>query len=54
MGFDLYWASVGLAVFMSIFALDIMGVFSRKNYFELEGKVGHSRLERRDVCMLIF
>lgn len=39
MGFDLYWASIGLAVLISIFALDIMGVFSRKNYFELEGKV---------------
>ncbi|KAM0722857.1 hypothetical protein Q7P37_001055 [Cladosporium fusiforme] len=38
MGFDLYWASVGLAVFIGLFALDIMGVFNRKNYFELDGK----------------
>lgn len=39
MVFDLYWASVVLAVLISVFALDIMGVFSRKNYFELDGKV---------------
>lgn len=35
----LFWASVVLAVIVSVFALDIMGLFSRKNHLEVDGKV---------------
>jgi hypothetical protein len=34
-----YWASACLAVIVTVFALDIMGLFNRKNYLELDGKV---------------
>ena len=33
------WASVGLCALLFVLALDIMGVFSRKNHFEVEGRV---------------
>lgn len=34
-----YWASGFIALFVGIFALDIMGLFSRKNYLDVDGKV---------------
>lgn len=34
-----YWASAVLAVFISVFALEIMGLFSRKNHLDVDGKV---------------
>ncbi|KAF2729784.1 3-ketosphinganine reductase-like protein [Polyplosphaeria fusca] len=33
-----FWASVGLLVFVAILSLDIMGFFSRGNKFQLEGR----------------
>lgn len=34
-----YWASGFIALFVGIFALDIMGLFSRKNCLDVDGKV---------------
>lgn len=39
MAMGLYWASVCLAIFISVLALDIMGFFSRKNHLDVKGKV---------------
>ncbi|KXT06499.1 hypothetical protein AC578_6074 [Pseudocercospora eumusae] len=38
MALGLSWASVCLCGFLSILALDIMGVFSRKNHFDVAGR----------------
>jgi hypothetical protein len=37
--FGYYWASAVLALIVAVFALDIMGLFNRKNYLEVDGKV---------------
>lgn len=34
-----YWASAVLALLIGIFALDIMGLFSRKDHLNVDGKV---------------
>jgi 3-dehydrosphinganine reductase len=39
MVFGYYWASAFLALFIAFLALDIMGLFSRKNYLDVDGKV---------------
>jgi len=41
MASGLYWASACLAIFIAVFALDIMGLFSRKNHLDVDGKVRH-------------
>ncbi|KAF7197196.1 3-ketodihydrosphingosine reductase tsc10 [Pseudocercospora fuligena] len=38
MALGLFWASVCLCGFLFILALDIMGVFSRKNHFDVAGR----------------
>ena len=42
MVFGYYWASACLALFIAFLALDIMGLFSRKNYLDVDGKVWHA------------
>ena len=42
MAFGYYWASACLAVFIAFIALDIMGLLSRKNYLDVDGKVWHA------------
>ena len=42
MVFGYYWASAVLALFIAFLALDIMGLFSRKNYLDVDGKVWHA------------
>ena len=37
-----FWLSIGLCAVVFILALEIMGVFSRHNHFEVEGRVSHS------------
>lgn len=39
MALGLFWASICLCVFVAVLALDIMGLFSTKNYFEVDGRV---------------
>lgn len=39
MAIGLFWATVCLCMFLSVLALDIMGFFSRKNHFEVDGRV---------------
>lgn len=39
MALGLYWATGCLALFVAILALDIMGIFSRKNHFDVDGRV---------------
>lgn len=39
MAIGFFWTSVCLCVFVAILALDIMGLFSRKNHFDVNGKV---------------
>ena len=41
MVFGYFWASACLALFIAFLALDIMGLFSRKNYLDVDGKVWH-------------
>lgn len=36
-----YWASVSLVIFIGILSLDIMGFFSRKTHFDVDGRVRH-------------
>ncbi|KAK8192870.1 3-ketosphinganine reductase-like protein [Phyllosticta capitalensis] len=38
MAVGLFWASVLLSIFFVILALDIMGFFSKKNYFQVDGR----------------
>ena len=47
MASGLYWASAVLAVIIGVFALDIMGLFSWKNYLDVDGKVWHCANEMR-------
>jgi hypothetical protein len=44
MVFGYYWASAVLALFIAFLALDIMGLFSLKNYLEVDGKVWHAHV----------
>lgn len=39
MALGLYWATVALVLFLTILALDIMGIFSRKSHFDVDGRV---------------
>lgn len=39
MALGLYWATGCLALFIAVLALDIMGIFSRKNHFDVDGRV---------------
>lgn len=34
-----FWLPIGLGALVFVLALDIMGIFSRKNHFEVEGRV---------------
>ena len=47
MAVGFFWATVCLCIFVTILALDIMGFFSRKNHFEVEGRVSGSQDSRR-------
>jgi hypothetical protein len=38
-----FWASIGLCAFIFVLALDIMGIFSRKNHFDVDGRVSRAR-----------
>ena len=38
MAIGLFWATLSLCGFFAILALDVMGFFRRKNYFEVEGR----------------
>ncbi|CAK4032049.1 3-ketodihydrosphingosine reductase tsc10 [Lecanosticta acicola] len=38
MALGYFWATTCLGLLLAIFALDIMGVFSRKNHFEVDGR----------------
>jgi len=40
MALGLFWSSICLCVFVSILLLDRMGVFSGKNKFPVDGRVG--------------
>jgi 3-dehydrosphinganine reductase len=40
-----FWASACLALFIAFLALDIMGLFSRKNHLDVDGKVWHAFLK---------
>lgn len=40
MALGLFWASIVLLVFLAVLSLDIMGFFSRKNHFLVDGRVG--------------
>ena len=40
MALGLLWASIVLLVFLALLSLDIMGFFSRKNHFPVDGRVG--------------
>lgn len=40
MALGLFGATASFCLVVFVFALDIMGVFSRKNHFDVEGKVG--------------
>ena len=39
MAIGLFWATVCLCFFVALLALDIMGLFNRKNHFEVDGRV---------------
>jgi 3-dehydrosphinganine reductase len=43
MALGFYWATGALCVFIAVLAADIMGVFSSKNHFEIDGRVGQHR-----------
>lgn len=49
MALGLYWASVCLCIFLAVLAADIMGLFSSKNYFDVEGRVSsvHEETSRK-------
>lgn len=47
MAVGLFWASVLLSIFFVILALDIMGFFSKKNYFQVDGRVCFYRTSRQ-------
>ncbi|KAF2145740.1 uncharacterized protein K452DRAFT_244050 [Aplosporella prunicola CBS 121167] len=38
MALGLFWASVAFSVFLVVLGLDIMGLFSRKNHFNVDGR----------------
>ena len=40
MALGLLWASIALLVFLAVLSLDVMGFFSRKNHFPVDGRVG--------------
>jgi 3-dehydrosphinganine reductase len=40
MALVLFWASIALLVFLAVLSFDIMGFFSRKNHFPVDGRVG--------------
>ena len=40
MALGFFWASIALLVFLAVLSLDIMGFFSRKNHFPVDGRVG--------------
>jgi hypothetical protein len=42
MAAGVYWASAGLALVVLVLALDIMGLFSSKTHFDVDGRVRHS------------
>lgn len=42
MALGLYWATACLCLFLAVLAADIMGFFSKKNHFEVDGRVGKS------------
>lgn len=48
MVFGYYWASACLALFIAFLALDIMGLFSRKNYLDVDGKVWHAGVRYKE------
>lgn len=39
MAIGYFWATTCLCILLFVLALDIMGVFSRKNHFEVDGRV---------------
>lgn len=39
MAIGLFWASACLCFLLFVLALDIMGIFSRKNHFDVDGRV---------------
>ena len=41
MALGLYTAVACLCIFLAVLAADIMGIFSRKNYFDVDGRVGY-------------
>lgn len=51
MVFGYYWASACLALFIAFLALDIMGVFSRKNYLDVDGKVWPAGVRYKKMCV---
>jgi hypothetical protein len=48
--FGYYWASAVLALIVAVFALDIMGLFNRKNYLEVDGKVWQCVFDTCKIC----
>lgn len=54
MALGLFWATASLCVFLVVLAADIMGLFSSKNYFEVDGRVrsyyGAVRDGNADLC----
>jgi hypothetical protein len=40
MASGLFWASIALLVFLAVLSLNVMGFFSRKNHFPVDGRVG--------------
>lgn len=40
MAFDTYWVPIGVSVLFIIGTLGVMGIFSRKNHFDVDGRVG--------------
>lgn len=52
MAIGFFWATVCLCLFVTILALDIMGFFSWKNHFEVDGRVSEQLLDTRSGYIL--
>lgn len=54
MALGLYWATVCLCIFLAVLALDIMGFFTRKNHFEVDGRVSYRSREEPGFHMIAY
>ena len=52
MAIGLFWATVSLCGFIALLSFDVMGFFSRKNQFDVDGRVGtnHASYDAATDC----